>query len=71
MGPSELNAENLGAQHMKWKALPWKIKAPRDILWEPQATGLPGSRKMPILFVIDIQEKLEPKKQVRIIKKSG
>ena len=39
-GPSELNAENLGAQHMKWKVLLWKIKAPRAILWEPQATGL-------------------------------
>ena len=39
-GPSELNAENLGDQHMKWKVLLWKIKAPRAILWEPQATGL-------------------------------
>ena len=39
-GPSELNAESLGAQHMKWKVLLWKIKAPRAILWEPQATGL-------------------------------
>ena len=39
-GPSELNAENLAAQHMKWKVLLWKIKEPRAILWEPQATGL-------------------------------
>ena len=40
-GPSELNAaENLGAQHMKWKVLLSKVKAPRAILWEPQATGL-------------------------------
>ena len=39
-GPSELNAENLGAQHMKWKVLLWKVKAPRAILREPQATGL-------------------------------
>ena len=39
-GPSELKAENLGAQHMKWKVLAWKIQAPRAILWVPQATGL-------------------------------
>ena len=36
----ELNAENLGAQHMKWKVFPWQTKAPRAILWVPQATRL-------------------------------
>ena len=40
-GPSELSAENLGAQHMKWKVLLWKVKSPRAILREPQATKAP------------------------------
>ena len=35
-----LGAENLGAQHMKWKVLQWKIQALSAILWMPQATGL-------------------------------
>ena len=40
-GSSELKAENLGAQRMKWKVLPWKIQVSRAILWVAQATALP------------------------------
>ena len=60
-GPSELNAENLGAQHMKWKELLWKIKAPRAILWEPQATRAPV-RQQP--WVLDRWQRINANKNL-------
>ena len=39
-GPLEPKAQNLGAQHLNWKVLLWKIQVPRAILRVPQATRL-------------------------------